>query len=86
MLPIHPRRRLRRLTSPSESNVASFDVDHLIVRWVAFIGGAAVVIGNSERSIDDPKLWALAISGGCAALAVLLRPPGIPKPEKEVRG
>lgn len=62
----------------------TFDLDHFLIRWVSFVGGAAVVIGNSDKPIDDPKLWALAIGAGCAALALLLRSPGIPKPRKEV--
>lgn len=63
--------------------MASFDWDHILVRWVAFIGGAALVISQSDKPIDDPKLWALAISGGCVALAPMLRPPGVRKPRQE---
>ena len=48
------------------------------LKWAAFIGAAALAISQSDRPVEDPKLWALAIAAGAAALVALLRPPSGP--------
>lgn len=46
------------------------------LKIAAMLGAGALAISQSDRDFLDPKLWALAIAAGCAALVTLLRPPG----------
>lgn len=45
------------------------------LKLAAVLGAGALAISQSDRPIDDPKLWALAVGVSMAALATLLRPP-----------
>lgn len=45
------------------------------LKTAALLGAGALAISQSDRDIADPKLWALAVAAGAAALVALLRPP-----------
>lgn len=55
------------------------------LKLAALVGAAALAISQSDRDVLDPKLWALAIAAGAAALVTLLRPPGDP-PRNQIGG
>lgn len=56
------------------------------LKTAAVLGAGMLAISQSDRDFMDPKLWALAIAAGCAALVTLLRPPGATtEPTREER-
>lgn len=50
----------------------------LQLKVAAMLGAGALAVSQSDRDLADPKLWALAMAAGAAALVTLLRPPGSP--------
>lgn len=56
------------------------------LKCAAALGAAALAISQSDRDVLDPKLWALAIAAGAAALVALLRPPGTGAPRPPFGG
>lgn len=52
------------------------------LKFLAFLGAAALAVSQSDRAIADPKLWALALAAGAAAVVALLRPPAAPQQQE----
>lgn len=71
--PDDPRRQRRQ---------SQRDWDHLLIRFVVFVGAAAAVIAQSDAASPTVRMAAAAISAGCLALGALLRPPGVPRPPR----